>query len=29
MDLNYDDLQYQGISDIKHTLDNINIDSYY
>ena len=29
MDLNYDDLQYQGISDIKHTLDIINIDSYY
>ena len=29
MDLNYDDLQYQRISDIKHTFDNINIDSYY
>ena len=29
MDLNYDDLHYQGISNIKHTLDNINIDSYY
>ena len=29
MDLNYDDLQYQGISDIKNTLNVINIDSYY
>ena len=29
MDLNYDDLQYQRISDIKHTFDNINIDRYY
>ena len=29
MDLNYDDLQYQGISGIKHTLDIINIDSCY
>ena len=29
MDLNYDDLQYQGISGIKHTLDIINIDTYY
>ena len=29
MDLNYDDLQYQRISDIKHTLDNTYIDSYY
>ena len=29
MDLNFDDLQYQGISDIKNTLNVINIDSYY
>ena len=29
MDLNYNDLQYQRISDTKHTFDNINIDSYY
>ena len=29
MDLNFDDLQYQGISDIKNTLNAINIDSYY
>ena len=29
MDLNYDDLHYQGISDIKNTLNVINIDSYY
>ena len=29
MDLKYDDLQYQRISDIKHTFDNINIDRYY
>ena len=29
MDLNYDDLQYQRLSDIKHPLDIINIDSYY
>ena len=29
MDLNYDDLHYQGISDIKKTLNVINIDSYY
>ena len=29
MDLNYDDLQYQGIGDIKNTLNVINIDSYY
>ena len=25
MHLNYDDLQYQGISDLKHTFDNISI----
>ena len=29
MDLNYDDLQYQGIGDIKNTLAIINVDSYY
>ena len=29
MDLNYEDLQYHGLSDIKNTLDIINIDSYY
>ena len=29
MDLDCDDLQYQGISDIKNTLNVINIDSYY
>ena len=29
MHLNYDDLQYQGISDLKHTFDNISIDTYY
>ena len=29
MDLNYDDVQYHGLSDIKNTLDIINIDSYY
>ena len=29
MDLNYDDLQCHGLSDIKNTLDIINIDSYY
>ena len=29
MDLNYDDLQYQGIGDIKSTLAIINVDSYY
>ena len=29
MDLNYDDLQNHGLSDIKSTLDIIDIDSYY
>ena len=29
MDLNYDDLQYQGIGDIKNTLAIISVDSYY
>ena len=29
MDLDCHDLQYQGISDIKNTLNVINIDSYY
>ena len=29
MDLNYDDVQYHGLSDIKNTLDIINIDTYY
>ena len=29
MDLNYDDLQNHGLSDIKNTLDIIDIDSYY
>ena len=29
MDLNYDDLQYQGIGDIKNTLAIINVDSFY
>ena len=29
MDLNYDDLQYHGLSDVKNSLDIINIDSYY
>ena len=29
MDHNYDDLQYQGIGDIKNTLAIISVDSYY
>ena len=29
MDLNYDDLQYHGLRDVKNSLDIINIDSYY
>ena len=29
MDLNYDNSRYHGISDIKNTLDIINVDSYY
>ena len=29
MDLNYDDLQNHGLTDIKNTLDIININSYY
>ena len=29
MDLNYDDLQYQGLSDLKNTFNIINIDNYY
>ena len=29
MDLNYDDLQYQGLSDLKNTFNIINIDIYY
>ena len=29
MDLNCDDLQYQGISDLKNTFNIINIENYY
>ena len=29
MDLNYDNSRYHGLSDIKNTLDIINVDSYY
>ena len=29
MHFNYDDLQYRGISDLKHTFNHMNIDSYY